>query len=155
MEIEKITKLIGVITGCFALIGGGYTAVDKVKNSFKNTQIIMWHPEYFSVSDGVASGEFRAVVARQKYRDDCSVESFKIEVKDSDYIVHEASPSLSVFSGPATPTIDKFGFKFTIKNHQNVAKGTAVLLGHITYKCPEGIVLVNYPNHKNLTFDIN
>lgn len=155
MEIEKITKIIGVITACFGLLGAGYTGFDKVKNSFKENHILTWHPEYFSVSDGVSSGEFRAVVARQKIRDDCSVESFKIEVKDSDYIVHEAFPSLSVFSGPASPVIDKFGFRFTIKNHQNVAKGRAVLLGRIMYKCPEGSILITYPNHENLSFNIS
>lgn len=155
MEIEKITKIIGAVTAFFALIAGGYTSIDKIKNSFKDNHILTWHPEYFSISNGKAIDEFKVIVARQKIRDDCSVEAFKIEVRDSEYIIHEATPSVSIFSGPASSTIDKFGYKFTIKDPMNVSMGKATLLAHITYKCPEGIVIVNYPSHENLTFLIH
>lgn len=155
MEVEKITKYIGALTACFALIGGGYTATDKIGNYFKDNEILVWAPEHFSVSDGPANEEFKVVIARQKKRDDCSVISFKIEIKDSEYIVHEAKPNIAVFSGPATPTIDKFGYKFTINMPESVASGRATLLSHILYKCPEGEVLINYPSHNNLSFNIN
>lgn len=154
MEIEKVTKIIGAITAVFTLLGGGYASLEKFKSSFKDTSILAWHPEYFNISNGKSTDEFKVVAARRKIRDDCSVENFKIEIRDSDYIIHEATPSVSIFSGPASPTVDKFGYKFTIKSPQNVSLGRATLLAHITYKCPEGIVLINYPSHENLTFEI-
>ena len=57
---------------------------------------------------------------------------------------------------PANDKVDKFGYKITIeKHHQSkVAKGEATLLAHIDYKCPEGEVVVNYPDHQNLRFNI-
>jgi len=35
-----------------------------------------------------------------------------------------------------------------------IKPGTATLLAHIDYLCPEGSVVVNYPDHKNLEFEI-
>jgi hypothetical protein len=35
-----------------------------------------------------------------------------------------------------------------------IAASEATLLAHIKYKCPEREVVVNYPNHKNLKFNI-
>jgi hypothetical protein len=32
--------------------------------------------------------------------------------------------------------------------------GTATLLARIDYMCPEGPVVVSYPDHKNLQFEI-
>ena len=155
MEIvEKSTKFIGMFTAMFAVIGGGYTLWDKVGNSLKDNTILAWSPEHFEISDGVASGEFKVIVARQKLRDDCSVEDFKLEVRDSEYIVHTATPSVAKFSGAESETIEKFGYKFTINNADKVAKGEATLLAHIYYKCPEGDAVVNYPSHENLNFNI-
>ena len=151
-DVENITKGIGVVTATFALIGGGYTLWDKLESK----DILEWSPENFSISDGPVSGEFSVIVAREKFRDDCSVEGFALEVRDSEYIVHPASPSIAVFSGPASDTIDKFGFKVTIEPHhqERVALGEATLLAHIDYACPEGHVVVNYPDHPNLRFQI-
>jgi hypothetical protein len=42
----------------------------------------------------------------------------------------------------------------TIDKPYDVAKGKATLLAHIEYKCPEGIVYINYPSHQNLEFMI-
>ena len=136
------------------MAGGGYTLADKV-GWFKK-DILEWAPEYFQISSAPASGEFTVVVARQKLRDDCEVVNFKIEIRDAEYVVHPAEPSIAVFSGPATTNVEKFGYRFTIEqNHQHrVATGTATLLAHIKYKCPEGEVVVNYPNHPNLNFQI-
>ena len=61
---------------------------------------------------------------------------------------------IAVFSGPASDTVDKFGYKFKLDTTQPVATGVATLMAHIKYKCPEGEVLVNYPAHKNLMFTI-
>lgn len=151
-DIENITKGIGVVTATFALIGGGYTMWDKLKSR----DILTWAPEYFSISDGPRDGTFDVVVAREKHRDDCKVEGFTLEVKDSKFMVHTASPSVSKFSGPASNKIDKFGYSFTIdKEHQHmIPPGTATLLARIDYKCPEGPVVVSYPDHDNLKFQI-
>ena len=151
-DVENITKGIGVVTATFALIGGGYTLWDKLESK----DILAWAPEYFSVTDAPADGTFDVIVAREKYRDDCSVEGFTLEVKDSKFMVHKAIPSIAKFSGPASDKIDKFGFSFTIdKEHIDMIKpGTATLLAHIDYLCPEGPVVVNYPDHKNLEFEI-
>jgi len=151
-DIENITKGIGVVTASFALIGGGYTLWDK----FENKDILTWAPEYFTISNGPKDRPFDVIVAREKHRDDCKVEGFKLSVKDSKYMVHTASPSIAKFSGPASDKIDKFGFSFTIdaEHIDMIPPGKATLLAHIDYSCPEGPVIVNYPDHQNLTFNI-
>jgi hypothetical protein len=35
-----------------------------------------------------------------------------------------------------------------------ISLGKATLLAHIDYECPEGPVIVNYPDHENLSFNI-
>ena len=151
-DIENITKGIGAVTATLALIGGGYTLWDKLESK----EILTWAPEYFSISDGPVGGSFDVIVAREKHRDDCSVEGFTLEVKDSKFMVHTAIPSIAKFSGPASDKIDKFGFSFTIDEEhiKMIDPGTATLLAHIDYQCPEGPVVVNYPDHPNLKFTI-
>lgn len=151
IDVEKTTKGVGLVTAIFAMVGGGYAVTDKV--GFFKKPILEWAPEHFSISDGPANGSFRVVVARKKYRD-CDVTKFALEVKDSNYVVHKAKPSIPSFSGPATKEIDKFAYSIKIENPQNVAKGEAMLLAHIGYKCPEGEQVVNYPSHPNLTFNV-
>ena len=152
IDTESITKPVAAVTAIMAMIGGGYTLYDKVKLPPKD--ILKWDAEHFSITSGVASGEFRVVVARQKIRDDCTVEDFSLEVRDSDYMVHKALPSVAKFSGPASPTVDKFGYTMTVENPASVAPGGAKLIARILYKCPEGNVVIAYPDHKNLTFTI-
>jgi hypothetical protein len=151
MDIESITKGIGVVTATFALVGGGYTLYDKLGIE---DPILKWAPEYFEISDGETDDDFKVVVARQKLRDDCKVTGFRLEVRDSDFVVHKATPSIAKFSGPASDKVDKFGYYFTIENHNEVEVGEATLLAHIDYECPEGPVIVNYPDHENLKFNI-
>ena len=150
IDTDSITKPIAVVTAVMAMIGGGYTLYDKVKLPPKD--ILRWDADHFSISNGVASGAFKVIVARQKIRDDCTVEDFSLEVRDSDFIVHKAMPSVAKFSGPASPTVDKFGYTMTIEGHENVAIGSAKLIARITYKCPEGNFVIAYPDHKNLSF---
>ena len=152
LDVDRITKSVGAVTALFAMIGGGYTATDKL-GLFKKP-ILEWSSEHFSISPGPADGEFAVIAARKKIRDDCSVEQFYLEVRDSRYIVHKANPSIAKFSGPATDKIDKFGYTISIENPSRVSPGRATLLAHIRYKCPEGEVLINYPDHANLTFEI-
>ena len=149
-----VAKTISAVAASVAALGGSYTLADKF--GWFDKPILNWSPEHFEISDGSAGGEFKVVVARQKLRDDCEVTNFKIEIKDSDFVVHPAIPSIATFSGPATPTVDKFGYKFTFSPEvqKKIAAGEAPLLAHIKYKCPEREVVVNYPNHKNLKFNI-
>jgi hypothetical protein len=149
-----VAKTISAVAASVAALGGSYTLADKF--GWLDKPILNWSPEHFEISDGSAGGEFKVVVARQKLRDDCEVTNFKIEIKDSDFVVHPAIPSIATFSGPATPTVDKFGYKFTLSPEvqKKIAAGEATLMAHIKYKCPEREVVVNYPNHKNLKFNI-
>ncbi len=152
-DVENITKGVGVITASLAMIGGGFTLYDKLGIE---DPILTWAPEHFSVSDAPANGTFDVIVAREKHRDDCSVEGFTLEVKDSKYMVHTALPGMTKFSGPASDKIDKFGFTFTIdEEHRSmIDPGPATLLARIDYACPEGPVVVAYPDHDNLKFNI-
>ena len=152
IDTESITKPVAAVTAVMAMIGGGYSLYDKIKLPPKD--ILKWDADHFSISNGPASGQFRVVVARQKIRDDCTVEDFSLEVRDSDFIVHKASPSVAKFSGPASPTVDKFGYTMTIEKPEGVAIGEAKLIARIMYKCPEGNVVIAYPDHKNLSFNI-
>lgn len=152
LDIDRITKSVGAVSAVFAMVGGGYSAVDKL--GFFRKPVLEWSPEHFSITDGPANGDFSVVAARRKIRDDCSVEQFRLEVRDARYIVHKADPSIATFSGPATDKVDKFGYAITIENPDRVAVGRATLMARIRYKCPEGEVLISYPDHANLTFNI-
>jgi hypothetical protein len=152
MELDYITKTIGAVTATMALVTGGYTLSDKI-GLFKKP-ILTWAPEHFKITGAPANGDFKVIVAREKHRDDCAVKDFKLEIRDSEMVVHPAKSSVSTFSGPAAPKIDKFGYTVTIPEPAKVAAGKATLLATILYKCPEGEVIVNYPDHENLTFDI-
>lgn len=152
LDVDRTTKLIGAFTALLAMVGGGYTVTDKF-GLFRKS-ILEWSAEHFSITNGTADGEFAVIAARRKIRDDCSVEQFHLEVRDAKYIVHKATPSIAKFSGPATDKIDKFGYTISIDEPAKVHPGRATLLAHIRYKCPEGEVLINYPDHANLTFEI-
>ena len=152
INTDSIIKSVAAVTGIMAAIGGGYSLYEKVKLPPKD--ILKWDAEHFSITSGPASGQFKVVVARQKIRDDCTVEDFSLEVRDSDYMVHKANPSVAKFSGPASPTVDKFGYTMTVESPDSVALGGAKLIARIMYKCPEGNVVIAYPDHKNLTFNI-
>lgn len=152
IDADTINKPVAAITAIMAMLGGGYSLYEKVKLPPKD--ILVWDANHFSVSNGVASDAFKVIVARQKIRDDCTVEDFSLEVRDSAYIVHKANPSVAKFSGPASPTVDKFGYTMTIEDPENVAVGEAKLVARIIYKCPEGNVVIAYPDHKNLNFNI-
>ena len=152
IDTDAITKPVAAVTAIIAMLGGGYTLYDKIKLPPKD--ILTWDAEHFSISNGPASGAFKVIVARQKIRDDCAVEEFSLEVRDADYIVHKALPSVAKFSGPASPTVDKFGYTMTLEKPESVAVGSAKLIARITYKCPEGNVVIAYPDHKNLSFTV-
>ena len=91
-------------------------------------------------------------VARIKKRDDCSVEGFNVTVRDGVGVIHEATPSMTRFTGPAGPEIDTFTYMLDIADKETIAPGRATLLATIRYKCPEGERTVTYPRHQNLTF---
>lgn len=151
-DVENITKGIGVVTATLAMLGGGYTVWDK----FKSKDILTWAPEYFEITDGPVTGEFKVTVAREKHRDDCTVTDFTLTVKDSDQIVHPATSSIGKFMGPANDKVDTFAYKMQIEtsHHEKVALGKATLVAYIDYDCPEGHIAVTYPDHDNLRFNI-
>lgn len=154
MGLEPITKAIGAATALIAMLGGGYTLVEKW--GFLRKDILRWAPEHFSISSGPVNGQFEVVVARQKLREDCDVTDFRLEIRDAKLRVHPVNPDVTVFAGPAGGKVDKFAYTISIpKEHQPmVAAGKAVLLGRIKYKCPEGDTLVQYPRHENMQFEI-
>ena len=153
MDYDSITKPIAVATAVMSAIGGGYALVDKFGWMMKK-DVLRWDADHFEISNGHPHEPFKVIVARQKIRDDCLVEDFTLEVRDANYIVHRATPSLVKFSGPASHNVDKLGYTMTIENPEKVALGEAKLLARITYKCPEGNVIISYPDHKNLTFKV-
>jgi hypothetical protein len=104
MDLETVTKGIGVVTATFALIGGGYTLTDKL--GLFDKPILVWAPEYFEITDGPVNGPFRVIVAREKIRDDCDVTGFTLEIRDSEFVVHPATPDVTKFSGPANDRVD-------------------------------------------------
>lgn len=153
MELDKVSKSLGVVTAAIAILTGSWTLSDKM--GIFRKPILTWEPELFSISSGPADGQFRVVVAREKHRDDCAVEGFKLQIRSSDHQVHEARSSATQFSGPVNNKIDRFGYTVTIVNPGAVVEGTATLLATINYRCPEGAQVVNYPDHPNLRFMIS
>ena len=150
MEIPKLTPLIQLATASFALAVGGYTAGEKF-GWFKN-DIIIWSPEHFHISDSKIGSPVTVTVARIKKRDDCSVEGFSVTVRDGAGVVHEATPNMGRFAGPAGNEIDKFTYTLDISDKETISPGRATLLATIKYKCPEGERVVTYPRHQNLNF---
>ena len=149
--LENAKTVFGAISAVMGVAIGGYTLMDEAGI---NKQILTWAPEHFEIIGGPANGEFTAIVAREKHRDDCTVTGFELEIRDADYMIYPATPSASKFSGPASDTIDRFGYKFYLHETDifKVKPGLATLLGVISYDCPEGHVYVHYPS--NLTFMI-
>jgi hypothetical protein len=150
MELPKITPVIQFATAAFALAVGGYSAGEKF-GWFRN-EIIVWTPEHFRIEPAKIGQPVSVTVARIKKRDDCSVENFEVAVLDGAGVIHQATPSMTRFAGPAGPDIDKFTYYLTISDKEPVAGGRATLLANIKYKCPEGERIVTYPRHQNLTF---
>lgn len=150
MEFPKLTPVIQFATASFALAVGGYTAGEKF-GWFRN-EIVAWAPEHFRIENAKVGQPVTVTVARIKKRDDCSVEGFNVTVRDGTGVIHEATPSMTRFTGPAGPEIDTFTYTLDIADKETIAAGRATLLATIKYKCPEGERVVTYPRHHNLTF---
>lgn len=150
MELPKITPVVQFATATFALAVGGYTAGEKF-GWFRN-EIITWAPEHFRIADTKIGEPITVTVARIKRRDDCAVEGFNVTVRDGAGVVHEATPSMTRFTGPAGPEIDTFTYTLTLTSSDRVSPGRATLLATIRYRCPEGERVVTYPRHSNLSF---
>jgi hypothetical protein len=150
MELPKITPVIQLATASFALAVGGYTAGEKF-GWFRN-EIVAWAPEHFRIENAKVGQPVTVTVARIKKRDDCSVEGFNVTVRDGAGVIHEATPSMTRFTGPAGPEIDTFTYTLDIADKETIAAGRATLLATVKYKCPEGERVVTYPRHQNLTF---
>lgn len=152
LEVPKLTAVVQLLAASAALVGGGYTAVTKL--GWLEKPILEWAPEHFEVSSGPATGDFKVTVAREKLRDDCTVEDFVLDVRDSEYIIHKGTPSITKFMGPANNRVDTFAYTFTFAEPSAVATGEATLVAYINYGCPEGPVVVTYPDHENLRFNV-
>lgn len=152
MEIPKLTPVVQFVTAAFALAVGGFTAGDKFGWWSTERPILEWAPEHFKIRPTKIGEPITVQVARIKRRDDCSVDGFVPTVRDASGMVHEATPSMSKFTGPASSEIDTFTYQLTLHPKEQVAPGPATLLATITYKCPEGQRTVTYPKHNNLIF---
>lgn len=150
MELPKITPIVQFVTASFALAVGGYTAGDKF--GWFQRPILEWAPEHFRISPAKIGQPINVTVARIKKRDDCSVEAFEPTVRDAAGMMHDATPSVSKFTGPAGYQVDTFAYQLTLSNKEPIAPGNATLTAVIKYKCPEGERVVTYPRHKNLSF---
>jgi len=152
VELPKITPVVQFVTAAFALVVGGYTAGDKF--GWFQREILEWSPEHFKIAPAKIGQPVNVTVARIKKRDDCSVEGFTPTVRDAAGMIHEATPSMSKFTGPAGPDIDTFTYQLKVSDKEKIAPGKATLLATIKYKCPEGERTVTYPRHNNLTFSL-
>ncbi len=150
MELPKFTPVVQFATASFALVVGGYSAGDKL-GWFPNP-ILEWSPEHFMIPPAQIGQPVTATVARIKKRDDCSVEAFIPNVRDAAGMIHDAVPSNSKFTGPASNQAEKFTYQLRISDKEPIAPGKATLTAIVKYKCPEGERVVTYPNHPNLTF---
>lgn len=150
MDLPKLTPIVQFVTASFALAVGGYTAGERF-GWFKN-EIITWVPDHFKITDTKIGQPVTVTVARIKRRDDCSVEAFNVTVRDGAGVVHEATPSMTRFTGPAGPEVDTFTYTLDVSDKETMSVGRATLLATIKYKCPEGERVVTYPRHQNLTF---
>jgi hypothetical protein len=151
-NIEKTTKVIAAAAASISVVGGGWTLTEK--SGLFHKEILEWAPEHFNISNGRADGGFRVVAARRKARDDCTVEDFRIGIIDQDGVAHEAKPSFSRVSVPASDKVHRFGYRISLMTPDEVAPGKAQLVAQIRYKCPEGDKTISYPTHDNLTFII-
>lgn len=152
MEVPKLTPMVQFVTASFALAVGGYTAGDKFGWWSSERPILEWSPEHFKILPAKIGKPIKVTVARIKLRDDCVVEQFLPAVRDGAGVVHEATPSMSKFTGPASDTVDTFTYQLVVSEKEPIEPGKATLLATITYKCPEGQRTVTYPKHQNLTF---
>jgi len=150
--LDTTVKVISLIAGLSSATVGAHNIYSTY---FKGGPILEWAPDHFQVSSGPSNGDFDVTIARQKFRDDCSVTGFNIEVKDDRYVIHRAIPSIATWSGPANDKVDKFGYSFTISEEQGeINPGNAMMYAYIDYVCPEGPTRVHYPDHENLEFVI-
>lgn len=154
MELFKATPVVQFLTAMFALLVGGFTAGDKFGWWSTEKPILEWAPEHFLIEPAIIGQPITVRVARIKKRDDCSVEGFIPTVRDAAGVIHEATPSMTKFTGPASKEVDTFTYHLTLSTKEKVSEGPATLLATITYKCPEGQRTVTYPKHPNLTFNL-
>ena len=153
---DNVKLVAGSLGAVVALVSGTFTLSDKVGIKIWDRPILEWSPENFKVEDGYIMDGFKVIVARQKLRDDCDVVAFNVQIRDSEYLVHPTVTSVTKFSGPASDSVDMFGYRVYLHemHTHKVALGEATLIGQIKYDCPEGEKIVTYPSHPNLNFNV-
>ena len=156
MGFDTVKVVAGSLGAVVALVSGTLTLSDKVGFKLWDRPILEWSPENFSIEDGYIMDGFKVIVARQKLRDDCDVVGFSVQIRDSDYLVHPTVTSVTKFSGPASDSVDMFGYRVYLHemHTHKVTLGEATLIGQIKYECPEGEKIVTYPSHPNLNFNV-
>lgn len=152
MQIDSLKTIATIVASVVTILGGGYTFFDKLGFHWSRP-VLTWSPEHFNISSGPLDEPFRAVVARQKHRDDCEVSGFTVYVRDSSLEMFQVTPSTTNFSGPATNEIDKFAYKFYIReqDYESISTGEAEFMGVINYSCPEGSQRIEYPSDLKFT----
>ena len=156
MSLDTVKMVAGSLAAVVGLASGTLTLTNNVGIDLWERPILEWAPESFKIEDGYIMDGFKVIVARQKLRDDCDVVGFSVQIRDSEYLVHPTVTSVSKFSGPASDTVDMFGYRVYLHemHTHKVALGEATLIGQIKYDCPEGEKIVTYPSHPNLNFNV-
>lgn len=156
LGLDSIKLVAGSLGAVVALISGTFTLSDKFGLTLWDRPILEWSPDHFEIEDGYIMDGWKVIVARRKLRDDCEVVGFSAQIRDSEYIVYPAVTSVTRFSGPASDTVDMFGYRVFLQEMDTYkfTAGEATLVGQIKYDCPEGEKIVTYPNHPNLRFDV-
>ena len=156
LGLDSIKVVAGSLGAVVALISGTFTLSDKFGLTLWDRPVLEWSPENFKIEDGYIMDGFKVVVARQKLRDDCDVVAFNVQIRDSDYLVHPTVTSVTKFSGPASDSVDLFGYRVYLHemHTHKITLGEATLIGQIKYDCPEGEKIVTYPSHPNLNFSV-
>ena len=148
MSLDTVKLVAGSLAAVVGLASGTLTLTNKVGIDLWERPILEWAPEQFVVEGGAADEGFKVIAARTKLRDDCEVIGFTVEIRDADFIVFPASPSVTKFSGAAGDSVEKFGFYVYLHEMDipKVAYGAATLLAQVKYQCPEGEKRVTYPS---------
>ena len=156
MSLDTVKVVAGSLAAVVGLASGALTLTNKVGIELWERPVLEWSPENFRVEDGYIMDGFKVIVARQKLRDDCEVVGFSVQIRDSEYLVHPTVTSVSKFSGPASDSVDMFGYRVYLQemHTHKITLGEATLIGQIKYDCPEGEKIVTYPSHPNLNFNV-
>jgi hypothetical protein len=118
--------------------------------------VLTWNvrPGNFFVSSGSATDEFRVQVTRTMIRTNCSLRSFNPFVVDSNGFSHSIVTSASRVSLGQVGQEQSYRYVFKLENPTLVSIGEATLRALLTYDCPSGQQVIEYPDTNLLEFHI-